>query len=140
MASGWTNRGLYIMLGVFFQADSAPANFYIHMVNSTPDADDNTLSDLTEASNYTAISIARDAVDFDVQTEDDAGNTAYVQIKDTVLTASGGTMTATHAVLVDDNATAANRQIIGFFDLGATQNIPSGSTLTLTDLQLTLSA
>lgn len=141
MASGWTNRGKYLLLGHEFRGETLPTNFYVYLVNSTPDADDNTYADITEASNYDGEqSLSRNATDFDTWTEDDgASDEAYIQIKDLVFTASGGTCTCTHAILTDDNGTEANRQIIAFWDLGATQNIPDGDTLTLQNLQLTLS-
>ena len=81
----------------------------------------------------------RNSSDFDTHTEDDATNdNAFVQIKDLVFTASGGTCTCTHAVITTDEGTESNRQIVAYWDLGATQNIPDGDTLTLQDLQLTL--
>ena len=42
MASGWTNRGKYLLLGDYFRGETTPTNFYVYLINSTPDADDNT--------------------------------------------------------------------------------------------------
>lgn len=139
MASGITNRGKFFLLNQTFRNVTEPTTFYIHLANSTPTVDTNTMADLTEASNYTAVSVARDATDFDVMTEDDTGDQAYIQMKDIVLTAGGGTCTATYAVLTDDNATTGSREVLAFFDLGGSQAVSSGQTITLTNMQLTLS-
>ena len=140
MASNWTNRGKYLILGDYLRNETSPTVFYVYLINSTPTVDTNTFSELTEASNYDGEqSLSRNSTDFDVWTEDDVTNdNAYMQIKDLVFTASGGTCTTTYAVLTDDNVTEGSRQVIAYFDLGATQNITDGNTLTLQDLQLTL--
>lgn len=138
MASGWTNRGAYTMVGYYFRAETIETTFTLYLLNAIPDADDNVFTDLTEASNYDGEqTINRNSTDFDTYTEDDTGDTGYVQLKDIVFTASGGTCTTTYAALLDGNATENSRLVIAFFDLGATQNIPDTSTLTLQDLQLT---
>lgn len=140
MASGWTNKGTFFGLSVLFPGSiSLPSNYYVYLVNSTPTVDTNTLSQLTEASNYDGEqSLSLNGTDFDVITEDDSGDQAYVQVKDLTFTASGGTCTTTYAVLTDDNVTEGSRLVLAFWDLGATQNISVGNTLTLQDLQLTL--
>lgn len=139
MASFWTNRGLNNMLDSTFRGATLPTVFYAYLVNSTPTVDTNTFGELTEASNYDGEqTLNRNSTDFDVLTEDDAGDQAFVQIKDLVYTASGGTCTATFLVITDDNVTEANRQVWACIDLGATQNIPDTDTLTVQDIQLTL--
>lgn len=136
--AGSTNRGKFNLLGVYFRGDTVTTDFRLYLINSTPDADDNIYTDFTEASNYDGEqTINRNSTDFDVHTESDGDDTAYVQLKDIVFTASGGTCTATTAGLTDNNGTEASRELEFFWNLGATQNIPSGSTLTLQDLQIT---
>lgn len=148
--AGWTNRGKYLALGVFFRGVAAPTAFYMALVTSAaaPGADLNTLSELTEiaaGNGYTSggISVARNATDFDVYTEDDANDRALIQIKDLVWTASGGTLPASgggarYAVLTDDNVTVGSRQVVGFFDLSSDRSVSSGQTLTLQDCEFRL--
>ncbi len=150
MASGWTNRGKYTLLDMALRNATEPTVFYVALCTSatTPTADTNTFADLTEiaaGNGYTAggISVARNSTDFDVLTEDDAGDTGYVQIKDVVWTASGGSMPgsgsgARWAILTDDNATQSARIVLAWFDLSSDRTISSGQTLTLQNLQLTL--
>lgn len=140
MASGWTNRGAYTMIGYYFRAETIQTGFTLYLVNAAPAGTDNTHADITEASNYDGEqAIARNSIDFDTYTEDDGSNNAYVQIKDITFTASGGTCTTTHSYLLDNNGTEGSRLTIAYFDHGATQNIPDTSTLTLQDIQLTAS-
>lgn len=148
--AGWTNRGKYLALGVFFRGVTAPTTFYMALVTSAaaPGADTNTLSELTEIASgngYTAggLAVARNATDFDVYTEDDANDRALIQIKDLVWTASGGTLPASgggarYAVLVTDEGTVGNRQIVGSFDLISDRSVSSGQTLTLQDCEFRL--
>lgn len=149
--AGLTNRGKYLICQSFFRNTGAPTTFYVALVTSAaaPTADTDTLSQLTEIANgngYTTggLAVARNATDFDVLTEDDSGDTAYVQIKDLVWTASGGNLPgsgsgARYAVLVDDNATVGSRQVIAYWDLTADRTVSSGQSLTLQNCQLNLS-
>ena len=136
MASGVTNRGRYLLLGFAFRGTTLPTNYYIHLANSTPTVDSNTVSDITEASNYTPYQLTPGATDFDVFTEDDSGDQAYVQVKD-ISVAATGACTATHALLTDDNVTPANRQILAFFDLGGSIVRASSETFDLVNMQFT---
>ncbi|MEE9302602.1 MAG: hypothetical protein V3U84_02345 [Thiotrichaceae bacterium] len=138
MASGWTNKGKFQDLSQRFRATTIPTTYNLHLINSTPTADTNTMADVTNASNYTEENLAKNATDFDVITEDDGADTAFVQVRDVVFTASGGTITTTFAVLADDNATESLREIYCYWDLGGAQNIPNGDTLTLKDCQQTI--
>ena len=83
------------------------------------------------------------ATDFDVWNEDDAGDQGEIQIKDIVWTASGGPIPssgsgARYAVLTDDNATVANREILAYWDLVSDRSVSSGQTLTLQDCEIDL--
>lgn len=149
MASGITNKGKYNLLALAFRNATEPTVFYLALVTSAaaPDADTNVFSDLTEVSTgqgYTAggISVARDGTDFDVLTEDDGNDRAYVQIKDETWTASGGTLPASdsarYAILTDDNATQADREVWAWFDLASDRQVSDGQTLTLQDCELRL--
>jgi hypothetical protein len=150
MASGWTNRGKYYWLGQAFRNDTEPANLYMALVTSaaTPTADTNVMSDLTQiatGNGYTdgGYQLTRNSTDFDTHTEDDTSDLAYVRIKDIVWTASGGPIPssgsgARYAVLTDDNATVANRQVLAYFDLVSDRSVSSGQTLTLQDCELRL--
>ena len=146
--AGWTNRGKYDCLALWARNTSPATSFYMALVKSTPDADDNTMSDLTEVAagnGYTSggISLSRNATDFDVLTEDDANDKALVQVKDIVWTASGGTLPsdgvgATYAVITDDNATVLSRDVYHYGSLGGARVVSSGQTLTIQNFELDL--
>lgn len=148
MASGFTNRGKKLMAEAYFKAGTAPTTFYMALLTSatSPTADSNVMSDHTQiaaGNGYTdgGLAVERSAVGFDVSTEDDATDKHYLQIKNLVWTASGGSLPASGngarwAVLTDDNATVSARQIIAYFDLVSDRSVSVGQTLTLQDCQL----
>lgn len=150
MASGWTNKGKYHVLGLVFQGVTAPTVYYVRLCTSTtpPTADINTASELTQitaGNGYTAggFSLSRNATDWDTLTEDDTGDLAKVLAKDVAWTASGGPIPASGngarwAVLTDDNATDGSRLIIAYWDLVADRSVSVGQTLTLQDCELRL--
>lgn len=148
--AGWTNKGKSKLLAWAFRAVSVPTNFYVALVTSAdvPDADTNVLGDLTEiaaGNGYTSggFSLTPGATDFDTNTEDDANDRGLVQIKDVVWSASGGNIPASgsgarYAVLTDDNATVASREVYAFWDLTADRTVSDTQDLTLRDLELRL--
>lgn len=148
--AGFTNRGKYAILGVYYRGVTPPTVFYLALITSAvaPSADINTFSELTEiaaGNGYTAggISVARDGTDFDVLTEDDGNDRALVQIKDEVWTASGGSLPASgngarYAILTDDNGTQSAREIINFFDLTSDRSVSVGQSLTLQNCEMRL--
>ncbi len=148
--AGWTNRGKKLILDDFFRNQTEFTNYYVALVTSAvaPDADTNTLGQLTEIANgngYTTggYSLSRNSTDFDTLTENDTNDRGELQIKDVVWTASGGNLPgsgsgARYAVLVTDEATVANRQVIAFWDLTSDRTVSSGQTLTLQNLELRL--
>lgn len=150
MASGWTNRGKFDALGLVFRNATEPTNFFVFLATSaaTPTVDTNVKSEMTEitaGNGYTAngISVARDSTDWDVLTEDDTNDRALVQIKNLVWTAAGGPIPsagngARWALLTDDNATPANREIYAYWDLVSDRTISDTQTLTLIDCELRL--
>jgi hypothetical protein len=151
VANGWTNRGKYLALDGYFRNATEPVTLYIALVTSAtaPTADTNTLSQLTEiavGSGYVTggKTIARNSTDFNVLTEDDAGDLAFTTFIDQTWNASGGSIPASGsgarwAVLTDDNATVGSRQVIAWFDLSSDRSVANGQFLTLTGggLQLT---
>lgn len=130
--AGLTNHGKYTLQQYAFQGATRPTNFYWHLVNSTPTDDTNVLGDLTEASNYTALSKTPNGTNFPA-TEDDTNDRSRIDPPDLVWTASGGTCTCTYAVLCDDNGTPASRIVFSYHSLGGTRNISDGQTLTASD-------
>ena len=144
----WTNRGKFLMLDWVFHAQAMPTNFYVALVTSAvaPTVDINTLGELTEIASgngYTTgvYQLTPGATDFDVMTEDDAGDKALVQTKDLVWTASGGPIPdsgdgARYAVLTDDNGTIANRQVIAAWDLVSDRSCTDTHSITLEDCEL----
>lgn len=148
--AGWTNKGKYRVLGWVFRADTEPTNFYLALLTSAtaPDADTDSMTDVTQIATGNGYSdggyqLTAGATDFDTHTEVDASDWALVQLKDIVWTASGGPIPssgngARYAVLTDDNATVANREILNYFDLSSDRSVSSGQTLTLQDCELRL--
>lgn len=151
---GLTNRGKYRLLEVVFHnaynGGALPTNFYVALVTSAtaPEASTNTLSQLTEIANgngYTTggFSLAKDSTDFDSLTEVDARDRARIDCKDVAWTASGGAIPgsgdpARYAVLLDDNATVASREVLAYWDLGGNVTVGDGDVLTLEDLRMVL--
>ena len=147
-----TNKGKYNLLDIVFRGATPPTNFYVALVTSanTPTADTNTLSDLTEiaaGNGYTSggYQLSRNSTDFDTLTENDTDDRGEIEIKDVVWTASGGAIPgsgngARYAVLLDDNGTVANREVLAWWDLTSDRSVSSGQTLTLQDLELRLLA
>lgn len=151
MASLGTNRFAYKLLGWPFRAQTIPTNFYIALVtNTTQDQDHNLMSDLTQiaaGNGYTSggISLAKNSTDFDVWTEDDTNNRAFIQLKDIVWTASGGPIPASGsgaatAVLTDDNGTVTSREVYVEWDLGGARSVSSGQSLTLQNCEARITA
>lgn len=148
--AGWTNKGKYRALGWVFRGDTIPSNLYVALITSAnaPTADTNTFGQLTEIASgngYTTggYQLTPNSTDFDTHTEDDANDRALVQIKDIVWTASGGNIPssgngARYAVLLDDNATVANREVLAYWDLSSDRTVSDGQTLTLQDCELRL--
>ncbi len=151
MASGFTNRGKRRVLEGYFAAQNVPASFELHLCTSaaTPTADTNVLSDLTEIADgngytqSTGFALSKNAVDFDVTSEDDTGDLAYIQVKDVTWTASGGPLPASGgaarwAVLTSPDAGAGNKQVFAYFDLQADRAVSIGQPLTLQNLEARL--
>ena len=146
--AGFTNKGKFHILGHAFVNITVPTNYYVALVTSAvaPTADHNTLGQLTEiaaGNGYISggISLTPGATDFDVHSEDDANDRGLVQIKDLVWTASGGDLPgsgdgARYAILTDDNATVANREIYGYFDLTSDRSVSDGQTLTVQNMEM----
>ena len=146
--AGWTNRGKYTIIGNVFRKNAMPTNVYVALVTSAiaPTADINVLGDLTQiavGNGYTTggYQLAMNAVDFDVHTEDDTLDRGYLQIKDVVWTAAGGSIPssgngARYAVLTDDNVTVASRIVYCYWDLGSDKSVSVGNTITLQNLEI----
>jgi hypothetical protein len=147
MASGYTNRGKYLILQGVFRNTGLPTNFYIALVTSAvaPISTHTVFSALTEIANgngYTTggYSLTKNSTDFDTLTE---AATTLIQVKDVVWTASAGNLPtsgngARYAVLLDDNVTVASRQILAWWDLVSDRTVSVGQTLTLQNLELDL--
>jgi len=146
--AGWTNRGKYDCLALWARGTSPATAFYMALVKSTPTADTDTMADLTQVATGNGysdggISLTRNATDFDVLTEDDTNDKALVQVKDIVWTASGGTLPsdgngATYAVITDDNATVASRDVYHYGSLGGARVVSDTQTLTIQNFEIDL--
>jgi len=144
----WTNRGSFLILDWIFHRQAMPTNLYVALVTADiePTVKINTFGQLTEIADgngYTTggYQITPDATDFDVMTQDDVNDLALTQIKDIAWTATGGPIPASgdgarYAVLLDDNGTIANRQVIAVWDMITDRAVTVGNPLTLIDLEL----
>jgi hypothetical protein len=142
--AGVTNRGKYSLLNWAFRAATRPTNYYIALATSAaaPTADTNTQSELTQIGSGTGYttngqSLTPNATDFDVLTEDDANDRAFVQLKDITWTASGGPLgAARYAYLTDDNATAGDRIVVNWWDLSSDRTVSDGQSLVLQNCEI----
>lgn len=146
--AGWTNRGKYMGLKRLHDGTSLPTNYYVALLTSAtaPGADTNVMSDHTQiavGNGYAdgGYQLSLNATDFDTPAEDDGSDFGSMKIKDIVWTASGGSIPDTgdgarYAVLTDDNATVANREIYYFWDLTSDRSVSNGQTLTLQDCDI----
>jgi len=146
--AGWTNKGKYRALGVLFRGETLPTNFYAALVTDEPDADTNTMSDLTEiaaGNGYTSggYQLTPGSTDFDTWTENDTSNKGIVQIKDVSWTASGGDIPdsgddALYLVITDDNGTVANREVWTYHSLGGARSVGDGGVFKLENTEIDL--
>lgn len=146
---GWTNKGKFAALGYWARStDPLTVLFKMALVKSTPDQDDDTMADLTEiaaGNGYTSggMDVARSAVGWDVLTEDDGNDWALAQALDRVWTAAGGDLPsdsvgATYAVITDDDAVVANREVYHYGSLGGARVVSTGQTLTIQNFEIRL--
>ncbi len=147
--AGATNRGLMRVLDYLMRAGTIPGGaFAVFLATSavSPAPATNLKSDLTEiatGNGYAAggLNVARNATDWDVLTEDDVLNLGLIQIKDLTWTASGGPIPASGAgarwaVLTDQNATVANREVLFYWDLQSDRSVTSGQSLILQNCEI----
>ena len=147
MASLITNRGAYELLGYAFRGGTVPTNYYIALAtnDTPPTVDSNLMSDCSQiatGNGYSdgGTSLTPGATDFDVYTEDDTNDRAFVQVKDITFTASGGNLPASGngarwALLTDDNGTVASREVYAAFDLASDRTVSDGQDLTIQDME-----
>lgn len=148
MASGYTNRGKFKELETRYRNVAVPTAYHVPLVKSTPTADTNVMSDETEIATGNGYTSGGDALtpgatDFDVLTEDDTGDLAFVQLRDIVYTASGGDLPsdsvgATFMLLTDDNVTVSAREVYLYWDLGGARVVSNGQSLTIQDAEARL--
>lgn len=147
MASVFTNKGLYLILGGFFRAETGqgcdPTNFYAPLFTSasTPTVDTDTVGDLTQINTGNGYadggpSVARSSTGFDVWTEDDTNDYSLVQLNDVVYSASGGPIPnggsgARYMGVSDDGGTVSTRYLYGAFDLVSDRSVSDGQDLTI---------
>jgi len=144
----WTNRGKFLMLDWVFHAETLPTNMYVALVTDAvaPTVDINTfgvLTEITAGNGYTTggYQLTPGATDFDVMTEDDTSDLAFVQVKDIVWTAVAGPIPsagdgARYAILTDDIGVVANRQVIAAWDLVTSRMCTATFSITLEDCEL----
>lgn len=155
MSGQITNRGLVILLRSAFrnQTTTPASGYYLALVTSSasPTVDTKTWSQLSAneiaaGNGYTANGqlFTANSTDFVTLTEDDTNDLASITLKDVTWNASGGPIPssgsgARYLVLMDNNATPANREVFGWFDLQTDRSASSGSPLTIAGAKTTLS-
>lgn len=147
MSSFMTNRGAKVLLNIALRADATdtPAQWKLRLCTGaqTPTVDTNLVTELTEiaaGNGYSAggIVIERSAVGFDLLTEDDILNLAFIQMKDGIFTATGGPLPASGdparwGILNNDKATP---EVIFVFDLEGDRVVSSGQPLKVEDAEI----
>ncbi len=106
-----------------------------------PDADDDTLDDLTEHPNdgtdFDRQSLTMNSATFTVGAVDNANDRVTMTIANIVFTAAGsGIVGATYLALITADSPGA--ELIATFDLGGAVNVSSGQTLTLSNGRIRL--
>ena len=152
MASVFTNRGKYLILGTFFRNETHPVTteFKAPLFTSgtAPTVDTDTVGDLTQCATGNGYvdggpAVARSSSGFDVWTEDDTNDRGLVQLADVTYTASGGTLpssgSARYMGVSDDNATVNSRQLMGVFDLASDRQVSDTQSLIIQDAEFRLS-
>ncbi len=145
--AGLTNKGKFRILEKYYRGGDT---FNAALVTSAvaPVADTNTFGQLTEiaaGNGYTTggLALTGNAIDFDVITEDDVNDRAFIQTKDLVWTAAGGNLPgsgsgARYLVLTDNNATIANREVLNYWDLVSDRVVSDTQALTLQNSEFRL--
>lgn len=143
----WTNKGKAFLLGLM-RGEVLPTNFYIALATDAvpPTADTNVLADVTEISDTNGyveggFELDPNSTDFDTLTEDDANDRGAILIKDVSWTAAGGPIPsagagARYAVLTDDNAVIADREVYFYWDLLADRSVSDTQSITLQNLEI----
>lgn len=143
MASFFTDKGMRHLLGLVFNNEAEPTNYYAYLINSTGSITEslNTWSEVSaqKSTNYATnpLTLNRDSTDFPSITE--GSGEATVGIKTMTYTASGGNMTGDWVIITDDNGTEASRIIIACLDLGGDQTVTTGQTLSVQSTVLKIS-
>lgn len=145
--AGFTNKGKAFLLK-YLRGVAIPANLYVALVTSAtpPSADTNVLGDLTQitpGNGYVdgGFELDTNTTDFDTFTENDTDDRGEVKIKDVAWTAAGGAIpsagsAARYAVLTDNNATVASREVLFWWDLGSDVQVSDTQVITLQDLEI----
>ena len=142
--AGMTNRGKMIILSMAFRAQDEPTNFYVHLLTSSASLSDdtNTFSDVSSAEStggsYGELTKAR-GTGFLIS-EDDSSNFGQITVPDCAWTASGSAIAnARYAIITDDAGGSgghASNNVLCYWDLGSTQSVSDGATLTLTGFKI----
>ena len=157
MASGITNLGKQRLLEMALRdtqdsagSDTAPMNLALITSATTPISSILVFSELTQIATGNGyldggLPVTRDGLDLTMwdNSSDTAGSYGRLQLQNFVWTAVGGNLPssgngASFAILTDDNATVANRQVYAWFDLLTARTVGSGSILTLVDIEIRL--
>lgn len=147
---GWTERGKYHLLdrvrGASLASPLDQFNFALVTDAVAPTYDTVTFGELTEVAagnGYTSggIAVNRNSTDFDVLGINTGDDYAYIQLKDMVWTASSGPLPSSgggmrYAVLTDNNAVVADREILYFWDLGSSYTIGDTQSFTVADAEI----
>jgi hypothetical protein len=139
--AGVTNKGKYTFMSEFFRTGDT---LYIALVTAAtaPDADTNTLDDLTEVAAGNGYSsggtaILANSTYFPTITEDDDNDYSPATMTAVSWTATVGNIPASgegprHAVLLANNSgVAADRNVLAYWSLGTAQQITPTNSLTI---------
>ena len=151
MASNWYNQGKAVTLAQAFRNDAiVTATFYFALLTSsyTFNVDNDTwttilANEIATGNNYNANgqTVAFGSGGWAAAVADDTNDRGYIVAQDIAWAASGGSIPdsgdgARWGVLMDDNATPANRILLADADLVSDRTVSDGQTLTLQNYEL----
>lgn len=141
MASGWTNKGLYLEKEMAwkgtYNGGARPSTWYLALIKNTvvPTASTDFFAELTEVDASNGYSVGGSAITFGTVTESDAPGYATVAINDVEFSAVGGDISGiSYAVLLPDMSEyepGDTKEVLAYYDLTGPRTITNGSKLVL---------